>query len=328
MRGEDNGKPDMDRLDAAARAGWLYYIAGNTQDEIARKLGVSRQSAQRLVSLAISERLIRFELDHPIARCLELGAALERGFGLKLAEVVPTDPDHPGALFGVAHAAAMHLERHLRNPEPVTIGIGMGRTLKAAVDQMPTLECLQHKIVSMTGNIAPDGAAAYFSVIFNIADKTKARSYPFPVPVIASSVEERDALARQPLVVANMARIAQARILFVGIAGLGDNAPLLQDGFLSATDLEDLRGAGAIGEITGWAFDRQGRLIEGLTNARVMSAPLPDLADRLCVAVAVGAAKLDAIHAAVTRPLVNGLITDQATAEALLARSGITQGEG
>ena len=40
---------DSDRLDDAARAGWLYYIAGNTQDEIAQKLGVSRQTAQRLV---------------------------------------------------------------------------------------------------------------------------------------------------------------------------------------------------------------------------------------------------------------------------------------
>ena len=30
-------KPDSEtsRLDDAARAGWLYYVAGNTQDEIA-----------------------------------------------------------------------------------------------------------------------------------------------------------------------------------------------------------------------------------------------------------------------------------------------------
>jgi len=42
-------EPEKERLDDAARAGWLYYIAGNTQDEIARKLGVSRQTAQRLV---------------------------------------------------------------------------------------------------------------------------------------------------------------------------------------------------------------------------------------------------------------------------------------
>ena len=315
--GDENG-----RLEEAARAGWLYYIAGNTQDQIAVKLGVSRQSAQRLVSLAISERLIKFELDHPIARCLSLAAELEQRWGLRLAEVVPTDPEHPDSLVGVGHATAGHLERHLRSATPLTLGIGTGRTLKAAVDQMSAFDCSQHKVVSMTGNIAPDGAAAYFSVIYNIADKTKARCYPFPVPVIASSAEERDTLSRQPLILSNLRLIEEAETIFVGVAGVGDDAPLLVDGFLSAADLDALRSAGAVGEITGWAFDRGGNPIEGLSNARVMSAPLPDLATKLCVAVAVGASKVEPLRAALTRPLVNGLITDEVTAEALLAGGG------
>ena len=78
MRARSNGGGN--RLDDAARAGWLYYVAGNTQDEIARKLGVSRQSAQRLVSLAVSEKLIKFRLDHPIARCMELSRQLSHRF--------------------------------------------------------------------------------------------------------------------------------------------------------------------------------------------------------------------------------------------------------
>ena len=36
-----------DRRDEAARAGWLYYVAGNTQDEIARKLGISHVTVMR-----------------------------------------------------------------------------------------------------------------------------------------------------------------------------------------------------------------------------------------------------------------------------------------
>jgi DNA-binding transcriptional regulator LsrR (DeoR family) len=36
------------RLEDAARTGWLYCVAGNTQEEIASKLGISRLSAQRL----------------------------------------------------------------------------------------------------------------------------------------------------------------------------------------------------------------------------------------------------------------------------------------
>eukprot|EP01037_Dinobryon_pediforme_P026501 gene26501-29045_t len=315
---QSNDGGERSRLDDAARAGWLYYIAGNTQDQIAAKLHVSRQSAQRLVSLAISERLIKFQLDHPIAECLTLGAELEARFGLRMAEVVPTDLAHPTALFGVAQAAASHLERHLRSTTPIVMAIGTGRTLKAAVDHMSAMDCPQHMVVSMTGNIAPDGAAAYFNVIFNIADKTKARSYPFPLPVIAGSIDEREVLMRQSLVTSNMALVARAEIIFVGVGGLQDDATLLLDGFLSGRELAEVQSAGAIGEICGWASDDHGRLLEGLTNQRVMSAPLPSLESKLMIAVAHGERKLPAIRAAISQPLVNGLITDEATARALL----------
>ena len=77
------------RLDDAARAGWLYYVAGNTQDEIAQKLGVSRQTAQRLVAMAVAEKLVKVRLDHPIGRCMDLAEALRERWGLRLAEVVP-----------------------------------------------------------------------------------------------------------------------------------------------------------------------------------------------------------------------------------------------
>ena len=104
MRARTNGGGN--RLDDAARAGWLYYVAGNTRDEIARKLGVSRQSAQRLVSLAVSEKLIKFGLDHPIARCMELSRQLSHRFGLQSCEIVPSDPGAPESITGVAIATA------------------------------------------------------------------------------------------------------------------------------------------------------------------------------------------------------------------------------
>src|SRR6267154_1268699 len=89
MVAPDNEKS---RLDEAARAGWLYFIAGHTQDEIAKMLQVSRASAQRLVSLCLAERLITFRLEHPIAACMELAARLKDLFDLVYCEVVPNDP--------------------------------------------------------------------------------------------------------------------------------------------------------------------------------------------------------------------------------------------
>ena len=118
-------KSDHDglRLDEAARAGWLYYVAGNTQDEIARKLGISRQAAQRLVSLAISERLIKVRLDHPIARCMELAAALKLRYDLRVCEVAPTDPASTSSTLGIAQVAAAEFGVALRRSEPAIIGI-------------------------------------------------------------------------------------------------------------------------------------------------------------------------------------------------------------
>jgi DNA-binding transcriptional regulator LsrR (DeoR family) len=307
------------RHDDAARAGWLYYVAGNTQDQIAAKLGVSRQSAQRLVSLAVSEGLVKVRLDHPIANCLDLAAKLTSRFALDLCEVVPSDPESGSTTLGLAEAAATEIERRLKSPNPIVLAIGTGRTLKAAIEQLTPMECPQHKLVSLTGNIAPDGSAAYYNVIFTMADTIKARSFPMPLPVIASSPAEREMLLSQPMVQPALTLAAKADVTFVGIGDLGPKAPLYEDGFITDVELKALQKAGAVGEIVGWAFDRDGRLIDGITNDRVASAPLPSRERSLVVAIAMGERKLPGVLAAVTRRLVNGLITDESTAAALLA---------
>jgi DNA-binding transcriptional regulator LsrR (DeoR family) len=309
------------KLDEAARAGWLYYIAGNTQEEIAQKLGVSRQTAQRLVSLSVSEGLVKVRLDHPIARCLELGAALRSRFALDHVEVVPSDPQSKSTTIGVAEAAAGEIERRLRADAPIVMAIGTGRTLKAAIDQLAPMDCPQHKIVSLTGNIAPDGSAHFYNVIFSMAELVKARSFPMPLPVIASSAAEREALHRQPMIRATLELAGKADITFVGIGDLTASAPLFVDGFITEAELKALQRAGAVGEIVGWAFDAEGRFIEGLTNDRVSSAPLPSRETSLVVALAKGETKLPGIRAALNRRLVNGLVTDELTAEALLDRA-------
>lgn len=314
-----NAQPESSRLDDAARAGWLYYVAGHTQDQIAAALGISRQTAQRLVSLAMSEGLIKVRVDHPIANCLDLAARLKSRFALDLVEIAPSAADSSSTTIGVAEAAASQIERWLRSPKPIVMGIGTGRTLKAAIGQLPPMECSHHKIVSLTGNIAPDGSAAFYNVIFTMADRIKARSFPMPLPVIASSPEERKMLLSQPMIQPTLALAAKADVTFVGIGDLGPKAPLFEDGFITESELKALQKAGGVAEIVGWVFDREGRLIDGVTNDRVSSAPLPSREKSLVVALAMGDLKLPGILAAVNRRLVNGLITDERTAAALLS---------
>jgi DNA-binding transcriptional regulator LsrR (DeoR family) len=311
---------ESNRLDDAARAGWLYYIAGNTQDEIASKLGISRQSAQRLVSLAVSKGLIKVRLDHPIADCLDLSRRLKEKYGLKVCEVVPADPASQSTTLGVAEAAAAELERRLESPRPIIIALGSGRTLRAAAEQLPPMDCPQHKIVSLVGNIAPDGSASFYDVITRVADTVRAPHYPMPLPVIASTVNERKLLLGQKPVkhVIDLAR--QADVTFVGVGQLGDSAPLLQDGFVSRDEMRALVKAGGVGEVIGWAFDRNGRMIEGLTNDRVASVVLDQPAKRLVIGAAMGPAKLDALAGALAGQIINGLITNETMAKRLLKR--------
>ena len=307
------------RLDDAARAGWLYYVAGHTQDEIARTLGVSRQSAQRLVSLAVSAGLVKVRLDHPIARCMELARALRERFGLRLAEVAPSAREAPDLLAGVAIAAAVEIERVLRDEAPRIVALGTGRALRASVEQVAPLECPQHRIVSRLGNMMRDGSASPFNAVIRLAERTGARHYPMALPVMAQGPEEVAMLRAQPAVASTLDLAARADASFVGIGGIGAGAPLVQDGFVTPAEIAALEAAGAVGEITGWAFDARGALIEGLTNDRVPGAPL-EVAPRGPVAcVAVGPAKVAAIAAALGGRLLSGLVTDEATAAAVLA---------
>jgi DNA-binding transcriptional regulator LsrR (DeoR family) len=307
------------RLDDAARAGWLYFIAGHTQDEIAKQLKVSRATAQRLVSLCLSERLITFRLEHPIAACMDLAARLTDRFALRSCEVVPTDPASPSAVAGIAERAASLLEATLRGEKPAIVAIGTGRAMRAAVEQVPPMNCPNHQLVSLIGNISPDGSATFFDAVARLADLTKARHYPMPLPVLMSSQAERDQMLKIGPVTRVRALAAKADLRLIGIGQMDRNAQFHVDGFISRKELLELIGLGAVGEVTGWAFDAAGRLLKRSTNLRLTSVPHPAPATMLTIAAALGAAKLPAIRAALRGRLVNGLITDEATATALLA---------
>ena len=314
----DAPRSERSRLDDAARAGWLYFVAGNTQDEIARKLRVSRPTAQRLVSLALSERLITFRLDHPIAACMELAAALSAQFGLAFCEVMPADPTSDNPTLGVAESAAAFLEQRLRDPEPIVVAIGTGRTLRAAVECVPRMKCHHHRLVSLVGHISMQGSASFFDVLARLSDLTEAPHYPMPLPVVVPTESQRSQLMQLEPVTRVVELGRAADVTLVGVGRMDESAPLHLDGFISSAELADMRRLGAVGEVTGWAFDAAGRIIETGTNERLTSVPRTVPPPRLVVGVAQGTGKVLAIHAALRGRIINGLITNETTARSLL----------
>ena len=310
------------RRDDAARAAWLYFIGGRTQDDIAAQMDLSRQAVQRLVALAVSERLIKFRLDHPIAACSELAAALCEAHGLDFCDVAPSDPDAPEAVAGIAGAAAVRLQRMLGAQAPTVFCFGTGRTLRRTVEELETVDRPQHKIVSLVGAMSASGQASAFDVVMRLGDKTGAQRYPMPAPAVAESAEERASLRGQRACKLLRGLREQARASFVGIGEIGWQAPLHSDGFLTDADISALLERGAVGEITGWSFDARGRVLECPVNARVASLDLEVPPRRLTVVVGGGPKKVAPLRAALSGHLMSALITDEATARAVLEDRG------
>ena len=309
---------ELNKLDEAARAGWMYYVGGKTQDEIAKTLKTSRQSAQRLVALSMSEGLVKVRLEHPIARCMELAQGIKKKFGLTFCEVVPSVDDDPNSTLGLGQAGAAAIERALKFDAPQTIAFGTGRVLRACADELSILHCPQHKIVSLVGNIADNGEATRYDVAVYVADRVKAQHYPMPIPVIASSKLEREIWQQQQHISRIHTLAEQADISFVGIGNLGSVSPLYKDGFIDDDQLATLTESGASGEIISWIFNEEGALISCDINERVTSFKLKATPEKPVVGVAAGDNKLHAIRGALRSKLLNGLITTERTASALL----------
>ena len=306
------------RLDEAARAGWLYYVAGQTQDEIAKQLNTSRQSAQRLVALAMSEGLVKVRLDHPIARCMELAQTIKQRFGLQYCDVVPSVSHDENSTIGLGQAGATVIERVLKSTQSKTIAFGTGRVLRSCADELTIMNCPQHKIVSLVGNIARNGEATHYDVAVHIADKIKAHHFPMPLPVIATSEDEREQLLKQVHVQCIQSLAQQADVTFVGIGNLGLSSPLCMDGFINKDEMIDLARAGAIGEIISWVYNKEGVILDSPINRRVTSCKLSVSSDKQVVGIAAGTNKRDAILGALRSKLINSLITTETTAFALL----------
>jgi DNA-binding transcriptional regulator LsrR (DeoR family) len=308
-----------EKLDLATRAAWLYYVAGNTQNEIAEKLQVSRPVAQRLVAFAVEKNLIRVRVDHQLADCLALADQLSKRYGLSVCEIVPVDDDSPEEINRkLAVAGAQVMERYLTEEKPMIVAVSSGRTLKAAVDQIAQLERPQHRLVSMVGAIAQDGSSNRYDVALHISEKTGGKHFLLPAPLIADNDAERAQWCNHRLYRIVESLSASADVAFVGIGNIGPNCPLHEDGFITSAEVKDLVQRGAIAEMLGLPINAAGARVESPTGDRVTSLHLDSPPKRPTIGFAGGERKRDAVIAALKGGWLSGLVTDERCARAAL----------
>lgn len=309
------------KLDQAARAAWMSYVGGLTQDEIASQLGVSRPGVQRLLALARQEGLVKVHIDHPITTCMALGRTLRDHFGLTFCDVVPAEKNAPdSATYYLGVAGAERIGKLVERSQPLTLSLGSGRSVRAAVEALDRMERPQHRFVSLVGNVARDGSANRYDAVMLLADKTGGERFLLPAPVVAESLAEKNAMLSQRLFQAIATVTKEAEAAFIGVGRIDRRATLFQDHFISERELDELLGLEAVGELLGWPLNSRGEVIDCSITRRVTSLPLAQFGKQMIVAIAGGYAKAPGIHAALQGGWLKGLITDEVAAQNIVER--------
>jgi DNA-binding transcriptional regulator LsrR (DeoR family) len=309
-----------EKLEIAVRAAWLYHVAGNTQHEIARKLQISRPTAQRLVAFALERGLIKVRVNHKVASCLELAIALRQRYNLAVCDVVPVNADSADqVLRKIAVAGAQVMESYLNEVKPKIIALGSGQTIKAVVGELNMLARPQHRLLSLVGTIARDGSSNPYDAALQAAEKIGAKCFLIPAPLLADSPEERKQWCHHRLyrIVEELSN--QFDVAFVGIGDIRLGCPLHRDGFLTSEEVMELLKAGAVGDNLGWAFNDAGELVRASTQQRVTSIQLRRPPKKPVIAFAGGEHKACAVLGALRGQWINGLVIDEICARMILA---------
>jgi DNA-binding transcriptional regulator LsrR (DeoR family) len=300
-----------------ARAAWLYYGAGLTQGEVAKRLSVPSVKAHRLVARANRLGLVHVSIDAPIAACIRLEDELRRRFKLDQCVVAPDIDDESLPLRSLGLSGGRFLRLAIESGAHAAIGVGHGRTLAACVAQLPRMDVPDLKLVSLLGGMTRRYVTTPFDVIHRLAEKTNATAYVLPLPFLANTAEDRSVLLEQRGVADVFALGVASTLRFVGVGAIDDDASIVSTGLVERDEFEEARRLGAVGEVLGHLFSARGDLIESGLSARALSMSASDIARHATVAVAGGATKIDAIGGVLASGLLRGLVTDEKTARAL-----------
>lgn len=314
-----DARPSDAKLELAARAAWLYHAKGRKQDEIARQLNISRPIVQRLVALAASQNLVRFNLLHPLSACITLAEELRARFNLVYCDVAPSEQGVDDDISAVATSAAVYLENLLQQHQSLTIGVGNGQAMRETSGRMVPISRPGHKFVSLMGNLTRHGRASHYDGVMRLAERAGGQAYPLPMPVVTDTLAEREVLQGQLAYRTAQSLLTEAAVLMMGLGPLGPNeAPMYEDGFITKDELKQAIKAGAIAEILGHAIDREGNVFTTGYNERLTSFALEVPASIPTMIIQTGSIRVEAIGVALKHGIANCLITDENTARLLL----------
>jgi deoxyribonucleoside regulator len=303
-------------LQTLVRVSRLYYELGETQEAIAALVGVTRPQVSRLLKEARAQGVVEIRIVDRTEAESPAAVELQRRFGLRAVHLAPSLDGPPElARRRVGRLAGQVLRGAIRDGQ--VVGIGDGAALSAVADELPSSDTqVDATVVPLCGGFWRPGAGA--EPFRRIGDALGATVLALHSPGLLDEPAVRDALCAHPGVASVIERWSRLDVALLGIGG-----PAWSEATVGAEAIGEIRDGRAVGEVLIAPFDAAGRFVAPSLRARAVAFDarrLPNVP--VAIAVAEGAAKVDPILGALRGQLVNVLVTDVRTAEAILAAAG------
>lgn len=316
-RSETEAAPRFPEQELRARAAWHYYVEGLTQEQISELLGVGRIKVHRILAAAREEGVVQFRIRESVVDCILLEKKLKEKYALSEAIVVPSASDVRKAPQLIGHAAAAYLGDNISAGD--VVALGWGRTLKFAIAELSRRTTPHTTVVSLLGGLAHAQPLNPTESAWDLAEKIGADCYLLPVPVYADLPEQREAFMSQRSVQDVVLRALRANLAVLSVGSMESQSPIANYGFIKPSEFEELREAGAVGDVLCHFIDAQGQLVNHPVNRRVCAFPLESISSIGNVVLVSGSAdKVAVMRAALASLKISVLITDENAAKGLL----------
>jgi DNA-binding transcriptional regulator LsrR (DeoR family) len=300
-----------EQLRLAAR---VYYVDGLDQSEVARFTKVSRAKVSRLLAAARERGLVRkLGLEYE-PRNLALERILAKEFALSAVAVIKTigtsveDTRRVVGYFGAPFVAE-------QLPHNSVVAIAGGRTIRQLVQNMPENQARHLTVVQAMGSIdsvvGPDDALELGHVL---ARRSGGHFLSLNSPAFVTDRKIRDALHALPQIRSVRDHFTRTNVAIVGVGTL-TNSVFAARRVLNSQDMKELTRCGAVGEICGRFYDKNGLECDSSLRERVLSIELKQIRQiQQVIGVVARGDRSAAITAAIRGGLLKALVIDDTAA--------------
>lgn len=297
----------------------MYWDEGLGQTEIARRTGYSRPTISRMLAEARRVGVVTVTVAHPIERLMALEKRLVDAFGLKTARVSEATPGNGSDVGPDVARTAADLLLESCGPHSV-IAVSNGRAVAAVVHHTPERSWPSSTAVAMLGSVGEsfnteDGP----DVCRNLSLRLGGRFRSLTVPLVFDSLALARAVREEDQVATTLELAARSDIALTGVGTVGTSVSPLLRRWMTPEVVRECRKRNVVAHVCGHHLDASGRHVHTALCDRTLCLDPERLKEiPLVVGVAAGPDKIVAIRAALRGGYLSALVTDEATARAVL----------